>query len=150
MPGIHKHNTVSFRPSDWERSLIEERAALSGIYKKDFIAKSCIYSNIVVTGTKEHLQKIIDEVQNMQETMKEITGQLLTGDLFISESGLQEMINEYLALAITLIDILNGASYLFDKKPPESADTSGWKESLELKEYRRLLGLEMQEVEKVD
>lgn len=40
MPGIHKNNTISFRPSEWERINIEERAALSGMTKKDFIAHS--------------------------------------------------------------------------------------------------------------
>ena len=76
-----------------------------------------------------------------------IIKQLLAGDFFISESGLQEMINEYLALVITVIDILNGASYLFDKKTLEFANSSGWKESLELKEYRRLLGLERRDAQ---
>jgi hypothetical protein len=33
---------------------IEERAEASSMYKKDFIARSCIYSNIVVFGKREH------------------------------------------------------------------------------------------------
>lgn len=37
MPGVHKNNTISFRPSEWERINIEERAALSGMAKKDFM-----------------------------------------------------------------------------------------------------------------
>ena len=42
MPGVHKNNTISFRPSEWERINIEERVALSGTAKKDFITRSCI------------------------------------------------------------------------------------------------------------
>ena len=49
----HKEPTISFRPSAWERAIIEQRATLSGMYKKDFIARSCVYSNIVVVGKKE-------------------------------------------------------------------------------------------------
>lgn len=55
MPGKHNYPTISFRPSSWERALIEERADASGMYKKDFITRSCIYSNIVVVGKKEHV-----------------------------------------------------------------------------------------------
>lgn len=54
MPSKHKgHLTIAFRPSSpWQYSLIEERAKLSGLYKKDFIVRSCIYSNICMVGKK--------------------------------------------------------------------------------------------------
>lgn len=58
MPGVHKNNTISFRPSEWERINIEERAALSGMAKKDFITRSCIYSNICVVGKKIIFRKL--------------------------------------------------------------------------------------------
>ena len=35
MPSHHKgHPTIAFRPSEWARALIDQRAALSGLYKK--------------------------------------------------------------------------------------------------------------------
>lgn len=46
MPGKHKEPTISFRASKWQKALIEERAGMSGHSKKDFIIRSCIYSNI--------------------------------------------------------------------------------------------------------
>ena len=58
MPGKHNNPTISFRPSSWERALIEERADTSGMYKKDFITRSCIFSNIVVVGKRGHVQHI--------------------------------------------------------------------------------------------
>ena len=58
MPGKHNNPTISFRPSSWERVLIEERADASGMYKKDFITRSCIFSNIVVVGKRGHVQHI--------------------------------------------------------------------------------------------
>ena len=59
MSGKHKNQTIAFRPSDWQRALIEERAAMSGHHKKDFIARSCIYSNIVVVGSQVNIKRII-------------------------------------------------------------------------------------------
>ena len=56
MPGKHKEPTIAFRPSSWQRALIEERAKMSGLPKKDFIARSCIYANIIVVGKKEVVQ----------------------------------------------------------------------------------------------
>lgn len=76
MPGRHKDITIAFHPSEWARVVIEQRAALSGMYKKDFITRSCVYSNIVVVGKRENVQRIVDTLQEMQMVMKEIAGQI--------------------------------------------------------------------------
>ena len=116
MPGKHKNGTISFRPTEWERSIIEQRASLSGLYKKDFIARSCIYSNIVVVGKKENIQIIVNTVREMQYVMQDIVSQLETGDVSLSKESYKEFRNDILALAITVVDILNGAAYLWDKE----------------------------------
>ena len=117
MPGKHKNPTIAFRPSGWQRALIEERAAMSGHYKKDFIARSCIYSNIVVVGNQVNIKRIVDALQEMQCTMKEIVRQLQSGDFSLSGDAYKEMKEDFLAMAITAVDIVNGAAYLFDKLP---------------------------------
>ena len=72
MPGIHKNKTVAFRPSKCERIMIEEKAALSGLTKKDFIARSCINSRICVVGSSENIQYILDVVREMRYSLIEI------------------------------------------------------------------------------
>lgn len=91
MPGKHKEPTIAFRPSAWARAIIEQRAALSGIYKKDFITRSCVYSNIVVVGKKENIQRIVDSLQEMQMVIKEIAGQIQSGDFSLSEESYLEL-----------------------------------------------------------
>lgn len=115
MPGQHKEATIAFRPSAWQKAIIDERAKTSGMSKKDFIARSCIYANIVVVG-KKNIQRIIDEVQEMQITLKEVAGQLQSGNFSLSRESYKEMKADFLATAITLVDILDGAAYLFDKE----------------------------------
>lgn len=137
MPGKHKNATISFRPSDWQRALIEERTVLSGHHKKDFIARSCIYSNIVVVGKQENIKRIVDSLQEMQYVMREIAGQLESGDFSLSGDSYQELRRDYLALVVTVVDIINGAAYLFDKTPDK--DNQHWKADLELEQFRRIL-----------
>ena len=36
MPGKHKEPTIAFRPSAWERAIIEQRAALSGMHYRSW------------------------------------------------------------------------------------------------------------------
>lgn len=138
MPSHHKgHPTIAFRPSAWARAIIEERAVLSGLYKKDFITRSCVYSTIVVVGKPENIQRIVDEVQEMKIVMSEIAGQIQSGDFVLTDESYAELKEDFLALAITLVDILDGAAYLFEKEPPQSR--RNYKAELELEQYHYVL-----------
>jgi hypothetical protein len=46
MSGVHKHPTISFRVSDREREMIEAKILASGMQKKDYFVRPCIYSDI--------------------------------------------------------------------------------------------------------
>ena len=138
MPSHHKgHPTIAFRPSEWARALIDQRAALSGLYKKDFITRSCVYSNIVIVGKEENIQRIVDAVRELRTVMIEIAGQIQSGDFILSDESYEELKQDYLALAITLVEILDGAAYLFDKTPPENR--RNYKAELELEDLRAVL-----------
>lgn len=140
MPGKHNNPTISFRPSSWERALIEERADASGMYKKEFITRSRIYSNIVVVGKREYVQHIVDELRETQIVIKEIAEQIQSGNFSLSDESYRGLKEDYLAFAITMVDILNGAAYFFDKKL--DSDSRHWKGKVELEEYRHVLKLD--------
>ena len=53
MPGVHKNPTISFRISDYERREIEAKIKASGMLKKDYFVRSCIYNHVCVVGKKE-------------------------------------------------------------------------------------------------
>ena len=81
----------------------------------------------------------MDALQEMQCTMKEIVRQLQSGDFSLSGDAYKEMKEDYLAMAITVVDIVNGAAYLFDKIP--DTDNQHWKADLELEQFRNVLNL---------
>lgn len=137
MPGKHKEPTIAFRTSACERAIIEQRVSLSGMYKKDFIARSCIYSNIVVVGKKENVQRIVDAAQEMQIVMRELAGQLESGGFSLSDGSYEELKRDYLAFVITIVDIVNGAAYLFEKESP--GNRRNWKAELELEQLRHAI-----------
>ena len=137
MPGKHKDTTIAFRPSAWAKAVIEQRASLSGMYKKDFLTRCCLYANIVVVGRKENIQRIIDALQEMQNVMKELAIQIQSDRFSLSEGSHQELREDYLALVVTIVDIVDGAAYLFDKEKPSGR--KNWKAELELEQYRSIL-----------
>ena len=62
MSNQHKHPTISFRVSDAERKQIEARILASGMMKKDYFARSCIYNRICVVGKKETIYPLVQTV----------------------------------------------------------------------------------------
>jgi hypothetical protein len=73
----------------------------------------------------------------MQLVLQEITSQLLAGDVFLSNEAYIEFKEDYLALIITAVDIVNGAAYLFQKIP--SSDNHHWKADLKIEQFRKVL-----------
>lgn len=54
-----------------------------------------------------------------------------------SEGSYLELREDYLSLVVTIVDIVDGAAYLFDKEKP--SDRKNWKAELELEQYRSVL-----------
>ena len=79
------------------------------------------------------LQYLVEELRETQIVMKEIIEQILSGDFSMSGESYKELKEDYLAFMITMVDILNGAAYLFDKKP--DSNNRHWKEQQEIQEY---------------
>ena len=72
---------------------------------------------------------------------EEITEQILSGGFSISRESYKELKEDYLAFMITMVDILNGAAYLFEKKP--DSDNRHWKDQQEIQQYCEALGKEI-------
>ena len=52
MSGVHKYPTISFRISPRERDEIEAKIKASGMQKKDYFVRSCIYKQSVRSWEK--------------------------------------------------------------------------------------------------
>ena len=136
MPGRHREPTIAFRPSAWEYAQIEKRAELSGLYKKDFIAKSCIYSSITVTGTRENINRIVGEMRIMEAVVSDIAEQFKLGNIPMTDESFNAMYDEFFALILAVKDILKGAAYLYGIEP--HAEAVDWKSN---QRYQELLSL---------
>lgn len=59
MSGVHKCPTISFRISPRERDEIEAKIKASGMQKKDYFVRSCIYNKVCVVGKKEVIYQLV-------------------------------------------------------------------------------------------
>ena len=75
MSGVHKYPTISFRISPRERDEIEAKIIASGMQKKDYFVRSCIYNRVCVVGKKEVIYRLVEELQLMQVNIADIVSQ---------------------------------------------------------------------------
>ena len=128
MSGVHKHPTISFRVSDREREMIEARILASGMQKKDYFVRSCIYNRICVVGKKEVIYQLVEELQNMQTNISELIKQLEQQDVTLTAEGLEDMRNDCMDMLQAIITTLDGAKYLWQgqqtdkEKSPDSGN----------------------------
>ena len=62
MSDKHKNPTISFRITDAERKQIEARILASGMMKKDYFVRSCIYNRLCVVGKNETIYPLVQTV----------------------------------------------------------------------------------------
>ena len=124
MSGTHKYPTISFRISPREREEIEAKILASGMSKKDYFVRSCIYNRVCVVGRKELIYQLMEELKIMQTNIREVTEQFEQAEVTLSAEGLQDMRNDCLDMLIAILWMLDGARYLWqgEEKSPDSGN----------------------------
>ena len=121
MSKTHKHATISFHIPDNCRREIDARAKASGMLKKDYFIRSCIYNKICVVGKKETVYELVKCVRQMQEDMHVLADEIiLDGRIKEKKSPvdgkeydeIEELKTDYLAMLNAIIDFLDGEKYL--------------------------------------
>ena len=63
-------NTIAFRMSDEERRLFEDRVAISGLLKQDFIIQSLLFSNVQFLCSTIAIKKIEERLVEIEMMIK--------------------------------------------------------------------------------
>lgn len=124
MSGTHKYPTISFRISPREREEIEAKILASGMSKKDYFVRSCIYNRVCVVGRKELIYQLVEELKIMQTNIREVTEQFEQAEVTLSAEGLLDMRNECLDMLKAILWMLDGTRYLWqdEEKSPDSGN----------------------------
>ena len=119
MSNQHKNPTISFRITDAERKQIEARILANGMMKKDYFVRSCIYNRICVVGKKETIYPLVQTVNALYlqilEMQKAFTTTGNTSDTMPSSEDIKELQIEYTNMLSAIIDLLDGAKYLWEE-----------------------------------
>ncbi|NBI90719.1 hypothetical protein D3Z45_09040 [Lachnospiraceae bacterium] len=128
MSGTHKYPTISFRISPREREEIEAKIFASGMKKKDYFVRSCIYNRVCVVGKKETVYQIVEKLQEMQSRMEELAEQIKGEKPEITTEEIRELQTTYEDMLKAILWVLDGAKYLWqgstngEEKSPDSGN----------------------------
>ena len=128
MSGTHKYPTISFRISPREREEIEAKVFASGMKKKDYFVRSCIYNHVCVVGKKETVYQIVEKLQEMQNRMEELAGQIKGEKPEVTTKEIRELQTSYEDMLKAILWMLDGAKYLWqgntsgEEKSPDSGN----------------------------
>ncbi len=124
MSGTHKYPTISFRVSPREREEIEAKIFASGMKKKDYFVRSCIYNRVCVVGKKETIYQIVEKLQEMQSCMEELAGQIKKEKPEVTTEEIRELQTSYEDMLKAILWMLDGAKYLWQgkEKSPDSGN----------------------------
>jgi len=120
MSNQHKHPTISFRVSDSERKQIEARILASGMMKKDYFVRSCIYNRICVVGKKETIYPLVQTVNALYLQLLEMQKAFVNyyqeqyPDNLPTNDEITELQTSYNNMLSAIIDLLDGAKYLWE------------------------------------
>ena len=116
MSNQHKHPTISFRISDAERKQIEARILASGMMKKDYFVRSCIYNRICVVGKKETIYPLVETIYNLYQQLLVMQTAFLdsTAAEILTTEEISALQTDYENMLKAIIDMLDGAKYLWE------------------------------------
>ena len=126
MSNQHKNPTISFRVTDAERKQIEARILASGMMKKDYFVRSCIYNRICVVGKKETIYPLVQTVNalylQLLEMQKAFTKccEYPTLNNLPTSNEIKELQTDYSNMLTAIIDLLDGAKYLWEGEHHET------------------------------
>ena len=126
MSNQHKHPTISFRISDSERKQIEARILASGMMKKDYFVRSCIYNRICVVGKKETIYPLVQTVNALYLQLLEMPKEFIkcceeqTLRHLPNSDEIKELQTDYINMLTAIIDLLDGAKYLWEGEHHET------------------------------
>lgn len=116
MSNKHKNPTISFRVSDYEKKAIEARILASGLLKKEYFVRSCIYNRICVVGKKENIYPLVEVIRKLylQLCSMHTSFNNNAANTLPTSKEMSALKTEYELILKAIIDVLDGSKYLWE------------------------------------
>ncbi len=114
MSNKHKNPTISFRVFEYERKAIEARILASGMMKRDYFVRSCIYNRICVVGKRDTIYTLIEVIRKLYLQLYSMHTAFTrdTADTLPTPVEMSNLKTVYELTLRAIIDLLDSSKYL--------------------------------------
>lgn len=120
MSGLDKNRkrnkVVAFRVTPQEYKTLEARIAVSGIKKNKYYIDSCLYGRIVVVGSRQNIDRLIDTINEMELMLKILADEIKQGEYIKTLDKICEVKDEYCSMLASLLELMHEADKQVNKK----------------------------------
>ena len=106
-----RNKTISFRVSEAERKNLEARIESSGLTRSNYYLHSCLYGRIVVVGSREHIDRLIEALNEMELMLKVLAEDIENEQCHMKIDEIQELKEEYIAMLKAILNIASEAVF---------------------------------------
>lgn len=100
-----RNHTITFRVSEREAKELEARIEVSGLKKSLYYVHSCLYGRIVVVGSRQNVDRLIECVHDMELMLKILLEEAERGNTEAVSQELQRVKEEYCAFVKALLEL---------------------------------------------
>lgn len=100
-----RNKTITFRLSEHEKRFLEAKIEASNVKKTEYYARACLYNRIVVVGKREHIDRLIDELQEMELHLKILLDEIQDGNIQKEKEEIMRIKEEYIAMVTAIYEI---------------------------------------------
>ena len=101
----NRNITVSFRLSESEKKMLDAKVQASGMPKSQYYLRSNLYNRVVVVGKREHINRLIDELHEMEMMLKVLLDEIKQGDIQNAGEKIKETKEDYIAMINAIYEI---------------------------------------------
>lgn len=120
MSGLDKNRkrnkVVAFRVTPQEYKTLEARIAVSGLKKNKYYIDSCLYGRIVVVGSRQNIDRLIDTINEMELMLKVLADEIKQGEYIKTLNKVCEVKDEYCSMLASIIELMHEADKQVNKK----------------------------------
>lgn len=109
MSGLDKNrqrnHTISFRVSPTERKQLEARIDASGIKKTQYYLQSCLYGRIVVVGSRQHIDRLIESLHELEVVLKVLLEEMRKENYDSASGKIVDIREDYYSMVKSIVEI---------------------------------------------
>ena len=112
-----RNKTITFRLSEFEKKFLEAKIQACNVKKTDYYVKACLYNQVVVVGKREHIDRLIEQLQEMELLLKVLLDEIQREANKEVTEEIMRIKDDYIAMVTAIYEIAKAGNRDIKRAP---------------------------------